>query len=134
MKTVTVSDLQHDVTHYLELAEEEDILILEPIGILEFELFRPKPDNYHWPYPIPHGVDRCFPVLSGWWHAVDPHQYVHGITTRPRLLVGQDRVEAVPLRGNDYRTRRQVFARRKEHKCWIEVILASRSDKFIVSI
>ena len=28
MKTVTVTELQHDVTHYLELAEEEDILIL----------------------------------------------------------------------------------------------------------
>ena len=37
MKTVTVADLQHDVTHYLELAEEEDILILKngkPVGFL----------------------------------------------------------------------------------------------------
>jgi PHD/YefM family antitoxin component YafN of YafNO toxin-antitoxin module len=37
MKTVTVTDLQHDVTHYLELAEEEDILILKngkPVGFL----------------------------------------------------------------------------------------------------
>jgi hypothetical protein len=37
MKTVTVTDLQHDVTHYLELAEVEDILILKngkPIGFL----------------------------------------------------------------------------------------------------
>ncbi len=37
MKTVTVSDLQHDVTHYLELAEAEDILILKngkPVGFL----------------------------------------------------------------------------------------------------
>jgi hypothetical protein len=47
MKTVTVADLQHDVTHYLELAEEEDILILKdgkPAGFLrgfadEDELF-----------------------------------------------------------------------------------------------
>jgi len=37
MKTVTVADLQHDVTHYLELAEEEDILIVKngkPVGFL----------------------------------------------------------------------------------------------------
>jgi PHD/YefM family antitoxin component YafN of YafNO toxin-antitoxin module len=37
MKTVTVTDLQHDVSHYLELAEEEDILILnngKPVGFL----------------------------------------------------------------------------------------------------
>jgi hypothetical protein len=37
MKTVTVADLQHDVTHYLQLAEEEDILILKngkPVGLL----------------------------------------------------------------------------------------------------
>jgi PHD/YefM family antitoxin component YafN of YafNO toxin-antitoxin module len=37
MKTVTVTDLQHDVTHYLELAEQEDIVILKngkPIGFL----------------------------------------------------------------------------------------------------
>ncbi len=37
MKTVTVTDLQHDVTHYLEIAEEEDILILKngkPVGFL----------------------------------------------------------------------------------------------------
>ena len=37
MKTVTITDLQHDVTHYLELAEEEDILILKngkPVGFL----------------------------------------------------------------------------------------------------
>jgi len=37
MKTVTVTDLQHDVTHYLELAEKEDSLILKngkPIGFL----------------------------------------------------------------------------------------------------
>lgn len=37
MKTVTVSDLQHDVTHYLELAEHEDVLILrngKPVGLL----------------------------------------------------------------------------------------------------
>ena len=37
MKTVSVTDLQHDVTRYLELAEEEDILILKngkPIGFL----------------------------------------------------------------------------------------------------
>ena len=37
MKTVTVADLQHDVGHYLELAEEEDILILKngkPVGFL----------------------------------------------------------------------------------------------------
>ena len=47
MKTVTVTDLQHNVTHYLELAEEEDILILnngKPVGFLrgfadEEELF-----------------------------------------------------------------------------------------------
>ena len=47
MKTVTVADLQHDVIHYLELAEEEDILILKngkPVGFLrsftdEDELF-----------------------------------------------------------------------------------------------
>ncbi len=50
MKTVTVADLQHDITHYLELAEEEDILILKngkPVGFLhgfadEEELF-----DYH---------------------------------------------------------------------------------------
>lgn len=37
MKMVTVADLQHDVTRYLELAEEEDILILKngkPVGFL----------------------------------------------------------------------------------------------------
>jgi PHD/YefM family antitoxin component YafN of YafNO toxin-antitoxin module len=37
MKTVTATDLQHDVTRYLELAEEEDILILKngkPVGLL----------------------------------------------------------------------------------------------------
>ncbi len=37
MKTVTVADLQHDVTHYLELAEQEDILIIKngkPVGFL----------------------------------------------------------------------------------------------------
>jgi PHD/YefM family antitoxin component YafN of YafNO toxin-antitoxin module len=37
MKTVTVTDLQDDVTHYLELAEAEDILILnngKPVGFL----------------------------------------------------------------------------------------------------
>ena len=37
MKTVTVADLQHNVTHYLELAEEEDILIIKngkPVGFL----------------------------------------------------------------------------------------------------
>jgi PHD/YefM family antitoxin component YafN of YafNO toxin-antitoxin module len=37
MKTITVADLQDDVTRYLELAEEEDILILKngkPIGLL----------------------------------------------------------------------------------------------------
>jgi hypothetical protein len=37
MKTVTVADLQHDVSHYLELAEEEDILLLnngKPVGFL----------------------------------------------------------------------------------------------------
>lgn len=37
MRTVTVADLQRDVVHYLELAEEEDILILEngkPVGLL----------------------------------------------------------------------------------------------------
>jgi hypothetical protein len=37
MKMVTVTDLQHDVTRYLELAEEEDILILKngkPVGFL----------------------------------------------------------------------------------------------------
>lgn len=37
MKTVTVTDLQQDVTHYLELAEAEDILILnngKPVGFL----------------------------------------------------------------------------------------------------
>jgi hypothetical protein len=37
MKMVTVADLQHDVSHYLELAEEEDILILKngkPVGFL----------------------------------------------------------------------------------------------------
>jgi hypothetical protein len=50
MKTVTVADLQHDVTRYLELAEEEDILIIQngkPVGLLhgladEDELF-----DYH---------------------------------------------------------------------------------------
>jgi PHD/YefM family antitoxin component YafN of YafNO toxin-antitoxin module len=47
MKIVTVTELQHDVVHYLELAEEEDILILKngkPVGFLrgftdEDELF-----------------------------------------------------------------------------------------------
>lgn len=47
MKMVTVADLQHDVIHYLALAEEEDILILKngkPVGVLrgftdEDELF-----------------------------------------------------------------------------------------------
>ena len=37
MKTVSVTDLQHDVAHYLELAEKEDILILKngkPVGFL----------------------------------------------------------------------------------------------------
>ena len=37
MKMVTVADLQHDVIHYLERAEEEDILILKngkPVGFL----------------------------------------------------------------------------------------------------
>ncbi len=37
MKTVTVADLQHNVTHYLELAEQEDILIIKngkPVGFL----------------------------------------------------------------------------------------------------
>jgi PHD/YefM family antitoxin component YafN of YafNO toxin-antitoxin module len=37
LKTVSVTDLQHDVAHYLELAEEEDILILKngkPVGFL----------------------------------------------------------------------------------------------------
>lgn len=37
MKMVTVADLQHDVTHYIELAGEEDILILKngkPVGFL----------------------------------------------------------------------------------------------------
>jgi PHD/YefM family antitoxin component YafN of YafNO toxin-antitoxin module len=37
MKMVTVTELQHDVAHYLELAEEEDILILKngkPVGFL----------------------------------------------------------------------------------------------------
>jgi len=37
MKMVTLTDLQHDVAHYLELAEEEDILILKngkPVGFL----------------------------------------------------------------------------------------------------
>ncbi len=37
MKTVSVTDLQHDVAHYLKLAEEEDILILKngkPVGFL----------------------------------------------------------------------------------------------------
>ena len=37
MKMVTVADLQHDVIHYIELAEEEDILILKngmPVGFL----------------------------------------------------------------------------------------------------
>jgi hypothetical protein len=37
MKTVTIADLEHDVTHYLELAEEEDILIFKngkPVGFL----------------------------------------------------------------------------------------------------
>jgi PHD/YefM family antitoxin component YafN of YafNO toxin-antitoxin module len=37
MKTVTVTDLQQDMIHYLELAEEEDILILKngkPVGFL----------------------------------------------------------------------------------------------------
>jgi PHD/YefM family antitoxin component YafN of YafNO toxin-antitoxin module len=47
MKMVTVADLQHDVIHYIELAEQEDILILKngkPVGFLrgftdEDELF-----------------------------------------------------------------------------------------------
>lgn len=37
MKTVTVTDLQQDIIHYLELAEEEDLLILnngKPVGLL----------------------------------------------------------------------------------------------------
>ncbi len=37
MKTVNVADLEHAITHYLELAEEEDIIILKngtPIGVL----------------------------------------------------------------------------------------------------
>ncbi|MCU0490960.1 MAG: type II toxin-antitoxin system Phd/YefM family antitoxin [Chloroflexaceae bacterium] len=37
MKTVTIADLQRDVTHYLELAEGEDMVILnngKPVGIL----------------------------------------------------------------------------------------------------
>lgn len=37
MKTITITDLQHDVTHYLELAEAEDVLILnngKPVGFL----------------------------------------------------------------------------------------------------
>lgn len=37
MKTVTITDLQHDVMHYLELAEAEDVLILnngKPVGFL----------------------------------------------------------------------------------------------------
>jgi hypothetical protein len=37
MKTVTIMDLQHDVTRYLELAEVEDILIVnngKPVGFL----------------------------------------------------------------------------------------------------
>jgi PHD/YefM family antitoxin component YafN of YafNO toxin-antitoxin module len=37
MKTVTVADLQHNVIHYLELAEEEDVLIIrngKPVGFL----------------------------------------------------------------------------------------------------
>lgn len=37
MKTVSVADLQHDVTHYLAIAEEEDILIVindKPVGFL----------------------------------------------------------------------------------------------------
>ncbi|MDQ2996383.1 MAG: prevent-host-death protein [Chloroflexota bacterium] len=37
MKMVTVADLQHDIIHYIELAEEEDILITkngQPVGFL----------------------------------------------------------------------------------------------------
>jgi hypothetical protein len=47
MKTVTVTELQHDIAMYLELAEKEDILIFKngkPIGFIrgfsnEDELF-----------------------------------------------------------------------------------------------
>ena len=53
MKTVTISDLQDDVTHYLELAEAEDILILKngkPVGFLrgfadEDDLFEYQLEN-----------------------------------------------------------------------------------------
>jgi len=53
MKTVTVADLQHDIHHYLELAEEEDILILNNgklVGLLhgfadEEELFDYQLEN-----------------------------------------------------------------------------------------
>lgn len=37
MKTVTIADLQIDVSRYLEIAEEEDILIMandKPVGVL----------------------------------------------------------------------------------------------------
>lgn len=37
MKTISVTDLQHDTAHYLELAEAEDIIILKdgkPVGVL----------------------------------------------------------------------------------------------------
>ena len=30
----------------------EKLKIIEPIGIQEFELLRPKPEGYRWPYPI----------------------------------------------------------------------------------
>jgi len=37
MKTINIADLQQDTVHYLELAEEEDIIILKdgkPVGLL----------------------------------------------------------------------------------------------------
>lgn len=36
MKTVTSSDLQDDSTHYLELAEAEDILISRMVSLSDF--------------------------------------------------------------------------------------------------
>jgi hypothetical protein len=54
MKTVTVTELQHDVTHYLELAEEEDILILKFEQIRDTLTSGQPPldfDHYDWIRP-----------------------------------------------------------------------------------